>query len=140
MKKYHFILLLVLGLLLVPISATACGKGSDMSCCKKEVSATKKEKNSCCKKEVSSTKKEKKSCCDSDSSKEKDHKSCKGKCGHAACGCSSSCSASSVSFLSEINLKNNMINYSFIEKVKFLYTTPSISDGFYSIWLIPKIS
>ncbi|WP_310555061.1 hypothetical protein [Flavobacterium sp.] len=125
MKKYHFILIVVLGLFPMPDSAIACGKGSEKSCCKKE---------------ISSTKKEKKSCCGSDSSKKKDHKGCKGKCGHSECGCSSTCPASSVSFLSEINLKNNMFNYSSIEKVKFSYTTPSISDGFYSIWLIPKIS
>lgn len=109
----------------MPDNALACGKGSEKSCCKKE---------------ISSAKKEKKSCCDSDSSKDKDHKGCKGKCGHSECGCSSTCPASSVSFLSEIILKNNMFSYSSIGKVKFLYTTPSISDGFYSIWLIPKIS
>ena len=125
MKKIHIILLVLLGLFLMPGSAIACGKGSEKSCCKKEISSTKKEKESCC---------------DSDSSKEKDHKGCKGNCGNSKCGCSSTCPTSSVSFLSEINLKNNMFSYSSIEKVKFLYTTPSISDGFYSIWLIPKIS
>ncbi|UPT70993.1 MAG: hypothetical protein M0D53_00830 [Flavobacterium sp. JAD_PAG50586_2] len=125
MRKYHFILLVLLGMFFMPNTAMACGKGSEKSCCKKE---------------ISSTTKEKKSCCNNDSSKEKDHKGCKGKCGHSECGCSSTCPASSVSFLSEINLKNNMFSYSSIGKVKFLYTTPSISDGFYSIWLIPKIS
>lgn len=106
-------------------NAIACGKGSG--------------KNSC-KKEISSVKSEKKSCCSSDNSKDKDHNGCKGNCGHSKCGCSSTCPTSSVSFLSEINFKNNMFDYSSIEKVKFLYATPLISDGFYSIWLIPKIS
>ena len=125
MKKHHFILVVILGLFLMPSSAIACGKGSEKSCCKKE---------------ISSTKKEKKSCCDNDDSKDKDHKGCGGNCGHSKCGCSSTCPSSSVSFLSEINFKVTMFSYSSIGKVKFLYATPSISDGFYSIWLIPKIS
>lgn len=125
MKKYHFILVVVLGLFLMPGSAIACGKGSEKSSCKKE---------------ISSNQKEKKSCCDSDSSKGKDNKGCKGNCGHSKCGCSSTCPTSSVSFVSEISFKNYKYSYSSIEKTKFSYTTPSISDGFYSIWLIPKIS
>ncbi|WP_395047831.1 hypothetical protein [Flavobacterium sp.] len=125
MKKYHIILVVLLGMLIMPNIAMACGKGSEKSSCKKE---------------VSSTKKEKKSCCDNDNSKDNDNKDCKGNCGHSKCGCSSTCPSSSVSFLSEIIFKNYMFSYSSIEKVKFLYTIPSISDGFYSIWLIPKIS
>lgn len=125
MKKYRIILIVLLGIFLMPNSAMACGKGSEKSSCKKE---------------MSSTKKEKKSCCDSDNSKGKDHKGCKGNCGHSKCGCSSTCPTSSVSFLSETIFKNYMFSYSSIEKVKFSYTIPSISDGFYSIWLIPKIS
>jgi len=109
----------------MPNTTMACGKSS--------------EKNSC-KKEISSNKAEKKSCCGDENSKDKNHKGCKGNCGHSKCGCSSTCPTSSVSFLSEINFKNYMFSYSSIEKVKFSYTTPSISDGFYSIWLIPKIS
>ena len=117
--------MVLLGLFLMPRDAIACGNGSEKSCCKKE---------------TSSIRKEKKSCCDSKKSKEKDHNGCKGKCGHSEGGCSSTCPGSSISFLSEINLKNNMFSYSSFEKVKFLYATPSVSDGFYSIWLIPKIS
>ena len=125
MKKIHFILLVLLGLFLMPSIAIACGNGS---------------KKSCCKKEISSINKEKKSCCGSDRSKEKAHTGCEGKCGHSECGCSSTCPTSLISFLSENNLKSNIFSYSSIEKVKFVYATPSISAGFYSIWLIPKIS
>ena len=124
MKKYYFILLFVLGMFLMPSNVMACGKDLGKSSCKKE---------------VSSTKKEKKSCCGSDNSKQKDQKGCEGNCGHSKCGCSSTCPTSSVSLLSEIIFKNNMFSYSSIEKVKFSNLTPSISDGFYSIWLIPKI-
>ena len=125
MKKYHIILIVLLGMFIMPSTAIACGKSNS--------------KNSC-KKEISSTKSEKKSCCGNDNSKEKDHKGCKGNCGHSKCGCSSTCPTSSVSFVSEISFKNYKYSYSSIEKTKFSYTTPSISDGFYSIWLIPKIS
>lgn len=125
MKKYHIILVVLLGMFLMPNNAFACGKGSEKSSCKKE---------------ISSNKTQKKSCCADENTKDKDNKGCGGKCGHSKCGCSSTCPTSSVSFLSEINFKNYMFSYSSIEKVKFSYTTPSISDGFYSIWLIPKIS
>ena len=125
MNKYHITLVVLLGMFLIPNTAMACGKGSEKSSCKKE---------------ISSNNAEKKSCCGDENSKDKDHKGCKGNCGHSKCGCSSTCPTSSVSFLSEINFKNYMFSYSSIEKVKFSYTIPSISDGFYSIWLIPKIS
>lgn len=36
MKKYHFILLVLLGMFLMPNNAMACGKGSDKSSCKKK--------------------------------------------------------------------------------------------------------
>jgi len=125
MRRYHFIFLVLLGIFLMPNQAIACGSGTEKHACKKE---------------ASSTKKEKKSCCGNDNSKDKGKKGCEGNCGHSKCGCSSTCPTSSVSFLAEINFKVTMFSYSLIEKVKFLYATPSISDGFYSIWLIPKIS
>jgi hypothetical protein len=125
MKKYHIILVVLLGIFFMPNTAIACGSSNSKHTCEKE---------------VSSTNTEKKSCCDNDNSKDKDHKGCKGNCGHSKCGCSSTCPTSSVSFSSEILFKNYMFSYSSIEKVKFSYTIPSISDGFYSIWLIPKIS
>lgn len=125
MKKYHIILVVLLGIFIVPNSAMACSGGGSKDSCKKE---------------VSSTKTEKKSCCESNDKSENDNKGCNGNCGHSKCGCSSTCPPSSVSFLCEINFKNNVFSYSSIEKVKFSYATPSILDGFYSIWLIPKIS
>ena len=125
MKKYHIILVVFLSIFFMPDTAMACGSSNSKHTCEKE---------------AKSTKTEKKSCCSSESSKSKDHKGCKGNCGHSKCGCSSTCPTSSVSFSSEILFKNYMFSYSSIEKVKFSYTIPSISDGFYSIWLIPKIS
>ena len=119
------ILVVLLGIFLMPDNAIACGSGKEKHACKKE---------------ASSAKKEKKSCCESNGKSSNDNKGCEGNCGHSKCGCTSTCPPSSVSFLSEINFKVNMFNYSSIGKVKFSYATPSVSDGFYSIWLIPKIS
>lgn len=123
MKKYHIILVILLSIFFMPNVVMACGSSNSKHTCEKEVSFTKTEK---------------KCCCGDDSSKSKEKKECNGECGHSKCGCSSTCS-SSISFLSEIIFKINVIRYSSIEKVKFLYTTPSILDGFHSIWLIPKI-
>ncbi len=109
----------------MPSTAMACGSSNSKDSCKKE---------------ISSTNTEKKSCCSNNNSKSEEEKGCEGKCGHSKCGCSSTCSSSSISFLPEINFKNNLFSYSSIVRVNFLYTIPSISDGFYSIWLIPKIS
>lgn len=123
MKKYHIILIVLLSIFFMPNTAMACGNSNSKHTCEKEVSSMKTEKKSCC----------------NNDSKSKEDKGCNGDCGHSKCGCSSTCPSSSISFLPEIIFKINFIRYSSIEKVEFSYTTPSISDGFRSIWLIPKI-
>ena len=66
----------------------------------------------------------KKSCCKEKSGDKK---------GTSAC---SSFSSATVSYLfSEMNV----VDYSFTSLVKTNHNTPSIADGFSSIWLIPKI-
>ncbi|WP_293892336.1 hypothetical protein [Flavobacterium sp.] len=121
MKKYHFILLLLLGIFFMPNNSYACGTCSDKHPVKKEISS----------------KTDKDKCCDSDHSKSKNHDGCGGKCGHSKCGCPSVSNGFTVS--SELVLKNNIFDFSF-EKQKFSNTETFISSGFYSLWLIPKIS
>ena len=123
MKKYHFILLLLLGIFFMPNNTYACGTCSDKHPAKKEISS----------------KADKDNCCDSDSShsKSKDHDGCGGKCGHSKCACPSVSNGFTVS--SEIVLKNNSFDFS-SKKQKFSNTETSISSGFYFLWLIPKIS
>ncbi len=123
MRKYHVILLLFLGFLFMPNNTLACSKNSE------KTSNTE---------QTSSHKSKKKNCCENNNSKEK--KGCEGDCEHSKCSCSSTCSAASVSFLTIIYLKNSAVNCAFIKKIKFLSPTPSVLDGFYSIWEIPKIS
>ena len=122
MKKYRYIVLLFLGILFMPNSIYACGTCSLKHQVKKEASS----------------KTDKDNCCDSDShSKSKNHDGCGGKCGHSKCACPSVSNGFTVSC--ELILKNNSFDFS-SEKQKFSSTETFISSGFYSLWLIPKIS
>ncbi|MBC5834357.1 hypothetical protein G6N05_07770 [Flavobacterium sp. F372] len=125
MKKYHYILIVLLGFILMPSSVMACGKSSEKHTCKKEISSSKTEKMSCC---------------NNDASSEKDNKGCQGTCDHSDCSCSSTCSSTPLNLLLEVVFQNSTLNDSIIEKAKFSYSSPSILDGFHSIWVIPKIS
>lgn len=125
MKKLHIIILLFLGIFFMPATAMACGVKSAKQSCDQEVSCAKTTG---------------KDCCCGTTSKSKDDKGCNGDCENALCGCSSTSTTSTVSFLSEINFQTRIFNFSTAEKVNFSNASPSISDGFSSIWLIPKIS
>jgi hypothetical protein len=123
MKKNHILLIALLGFFLMPSEAFACGKTSEKKSCTKEMSS----------------KTEKKDCCSNDShSQNKNQKGCNGKCGHALC---SSISIVNIGiFLSmDIETQNNVFNFS-TEKHKFNHPVTFTSEGYSSIWLIPKIS
>ena len=123
-KRLHlYIIILTLDIFLLPTLTYACGTKSEKECCKKEVSS----------------KSEKKECCKSNQSKDENN-SCGGKCGNSKCGCVSTCSSFSSNLGFDTIFKNNAFNFSTVEKSRFSKSSPSISDGFYSIWLIPKIS
>lgn len=122
MRKFHTLFLLfLLGLFLMPGVSYACETKTSNSCCKKEMKAKPEEKG-CCKK--------------SKESKEEE-KGCGGKCGH------SNCTASSMQFsilsLDEIEIKNNFFGFA-LEKPVFYHKETTISSGFYSVWLPPKIA
>ena len=122
MKKYHFIVLVLLGIFFMPNNTYACGSCSEKHTSKKEMASKEK----------------KDSCCDSDShSKTKKHGGCGGKCGHSKCACPSA--SNGFTFASELILKNNSFDFS-SEKQNYYNTETFISSGFYSLWLIPKIS
>jgi hypothetical protein len=122
MKKFHILLIVVLGFFLMPTVTFACGNNSEKHSCKKETSS-KMDKDDCCK--------------DDSHSKNKNHEGCGGKCSHSKCGCASSCN-SSIS-INGLNLNNKIFNFSY-EKQNFYNSEAFISSGFYSLWLIPKIS
>lgn len=125
MKKLHIIVLLFLGMFLMPTSAIACGSKTSKKSCDKELSCSKSEKEECC-------------CTDKSNSEE--NTGCNGNCDNSLCECASTCTTPTVSFLSEINFETRIFNFLTVEKVNFSNSSLSISDGYYSIWLIPKIS
>ena len=117
MKKSYIILILFLGIFFIPNNTFACSS----------------EKQSC-EKEASTTKTNEKSCCDNSM----DDEGCNGSCGHSNCTTTSSVSFSAF-FFNEIEFTNNNFDFS-TSKTKFYHTVNLLSDGFASIWLIPKIS
>ncbi|MBL7869745.1 MAG: hypothetical protein JNM71_17180 [Flavobacterium lindanitolerans] len=123
MKRFYIILIVTLGLLLVPTATFACGNLSKKASCTKETSKTHNE--DCCSEEGGHSKKE-------------NHHGCGHKCGHASCGCASICTGG-ITFLNQLEFKNITFSF-FSKKQKFHNSETSILSGFYSIWLIPKIS
>ncbi|QIH40177.1 hypothetical protein G7A72_15770 [Flavobacterium sp. Sr18] len=121
MKKFHILLIVVLGFLLMPTVTFACENNSEKQSCKKEISS----------------KTDKKDCCEGDShSKNRNNKGCGGKCSHSKCGCASSCN--SFVSINELKFNKDIFNF-FSEKQNFYNYETSISSGFNSLWLIPKI-
>lgn len=122
MNKIHIILIVLFGFLLMPNKTFACGSNSEKNSCKKEISSTKKN-NDCCKIDKNCDKKSK--------------KGCSGKCGHSKCGCPSS--SNGFTLVYEINFKNNSLDFS-TERKRHSYSETLTSSGFFTLWLIPKIS
>ncbi|SHM32724.1 hypothetical protein SAMN05444366_2902 [Flavobacterium saccharophilum] len=121
MKSIHIFLIVLFGILFVPGNAFACENNSAKHSYKKEISS-KTCNDDCCKKD--------------DHSKTKNHKGCSSKCNHSKCCCVSSTN-NSIS-TTEWNNSSNRFNFS-SEKQKFYNFETSISSGFNSLWLIPKI-
>jgi hypothetical protein len=117
MKKWYFISVVLLTLSLIPNKAFACGKKKS---CKTEQSTSKMQKNCCC-----------------GNNSKNNHNGCNGKCGH------SSCINPVVNIVANvtptISIQTNPI-VSVNRKTSFFYNQIQLSSGFYTIWLIPKIS
>ena len=123
-KKFHIMtLFFVLGVFLIPSTGYSCGTKSV------------KTEKSCCS-EKTSNKKESKSCCGSRSTEEEGNP-CNGKCGHSNCTTVST-AGFSLFVYNEIEFTNNNFDFS-TNKSKFFHSENLLSDGFASIWLIPKI-
>lgn len=121
MNKFHILVIVILGFFLMPTVTFACGSHSEKSSCSKETSAN-TEKMDCCKND--------------NHSKNEKGEGCNGKCGHSNC-VTTSTQFSAVFF--ELKFNNN--NFSFSEKKQnYLKSEINLSSGFYSLWLIPKIS
>lgn len=121
MKRVYLLALVLLGFFLMPMATYACGKHSGKNSCSKETSANSK-KMDCCKKDAHS--------------KNKSIQGCNGKCGHS--NCVTNTTQFSAAFF---DIKFNSNNFTFLEKKQnYFNSKTNISSGFYSLWLIPKIS
>jgi hypothetical protein len=121
-KKIYILIFAVFAFLVMPNAVLACGSNYS-----KSVS---------CKKEVTS-KQETKKCCDShhNENSKREH-GCGGKCGHSNCNIPSVQTAIFVPYIAGINTKPL---FSHTEKGNFNDLKTTISSGFQSLWLIPKI-
>ena len=125
MKQFHLLLVIVFCTFLVPNIAMACDHASDKE--------TKKEMHC-------SMKEEQKSCCSDDSDSKSENKSCSSDCENSCCSCSATSSSSSAfTLVSEAIFENNSTHFFSDEKTQFSYVSKSTTDGFLSVWLIPKI-
>ncbi|AWG20308.1 hypothetical protein FFWV33_01595 [Flavobacterium faecale] len=123
MKNFYIYILVLLGVFLMPNSAMACGNTQS--------NAPKKE---CAKEKMASKDAEKMDCC-SKKSKE-DKKGCDGKCGHSKCSTSS---VQTIAFLAfDATIPFNCFDFS-VQKLKIDQAVGFLSDGYSSLWLIPKI-
>ena len=122
MNKFHILVILLFGFLVMPSGVFACEKGSVKHSSIKDISS-KICNDDCCKKDGHSN--------------SKNHEGCGGKCNHSKCGCASSCNTtvSINEWISTINLFNFSLG-----KQNFHNYETNISSGFNSLWLIPKIS
>lgn len=124
-KKFHILFLfLTLGFFLMSNSGYACGKTEEKMDCEKKATSKKETTNSC-----------QKDCCTKTKKDQKGHHGCNGKCDHS--GCTTSFLQLSL-ITNEIDLSNNLFNFSTKKQISY-YNNASISDGFTSIWLPPKI-
>lgn len=81
---------------------------------------------------------EKKKCCQQkEISKNAEQKKCGGKCCNLKCDC---ITALPIYINLETVFKRSIFSLLLINRIKFPHSIPSISDGFYSIWLLPKIN
>ena len=122
-KNFYILVLVVFGFLGIPNTTFSCGMNhSNKKSCKMEVSSNHETKDCCATKNCTN---------------EKQNNSCGGKCGHSNCNIPLVHIAYFVPFLAQINSEN----FSFYQKKsKFFNYETTISSGFNSLWLIPKIS
>ncbi|WP_369616173.1 hypothetical protein [Flavobacterium sp. CFS9] len=118
MKRFHLILIVLLGIFLMPTTTVACEKPA----VKEKIATTEKDDD----------------CCKISGSNDKNHTNNSGKCKRSACGCASSCNGGIIVF--EEQHSKDILFCTSTKKQKFHNLESPISSGFQSLWLIPKIS
>jgi hypothetical protein len=125
-KKIHILFFLfALGLFLLPSSSYACGNTTAKTSCEKKVTSKEKKTTS------------DQNCCSSNHNGDHTHQhGCNGKCDPS--GCTTSTLHFSLLSANEFEFQNNAFNFSVENPIPY-YKNLSISDGYTSIWLPPKI-
>lgn len=117
--------MLTIGFFFIPSAGFACENDSKKNSTKKEVALDKTEADSCAKE-----------CCKKTNDSKNQQHNCEGKCSHS--NCTTSTLQFSIPTSNDFEIQNGVFNSS-IEKPISCYNEASISDGFTSIWLRPKI-
>lgn len=124
-KKFYILVFILTGLFLTPGSTYACGKSSEQSSCEKKIASKEKDNRLC-----------EKDCCKKSHESKNEKHGCNGKCDYS--NCTTSALYYSVITANEFEFNNNLFNFSLENPVPY-YKNITISDGFTSIWLRPKI-
>lgn len=103
----------------------ACGKSSEKISCVKNIISKNETSDSC-----------QKDCCKKNHNSKKDHHGCNGKCDHS--NCITTVLQFSLIAINDFEFNNNLFNFSLKKSISY-HKTASISAGFTSIWLPPKI-
>lgn len=118
-KNFYIISLIVFGFFLKSNMIFACNNYSEKNSFKKEASCKTESKNCC-----------------NDNSKGQKSKGCHGKCGHSNCTVSSVHAALIAPFSAETKTEFSFLH---LENENFKNLKTTVSDGFHSLWIIPKI-
>nr|WP_315222952.1 hypothetical protein [uncultured Flavobacterium sp.] len=124
-RIYILFFVLALGFSLMPNMSFACEKKSEKKSCEQKMTSS-EEKTAACKKE----------CCTQNHDSDKDQHGCNGKCDHT--NCTTTATLFSLVTENKFEFTNNLFNFSSEKSVSY-HKTASISAGFPSIWLLPKI-
>lgn len=124
MKRFQLLLIFLFSAFLLPNIAVACGNSAEKKVGNEMSHSMNDQHKNCCRNEV-----------DPDN----DHKSCSSNCEQSCCSCSATSSSSAFNLVSEAIFENSNFNFLVEKETQFSYVSRAISDGFLSIWLIPKI-
>ena len=124
MKRFQLLLLLIFSIFLLPEIAVACGSTAENTA-GKEISHSMKEQS--------------KSCCNHESNSENHDNGCSSKCEQSCCGCAVTSPGSAFNLVSDATFKTADTHFFTSKETNFSYISKAVSNGFLSIWLIPKI-
>ncbi len=124
MKKIQLLIALIFCIYLMPNIGMACGNTHVGTADIEANQATEQQHESCCKSHESS---------------DVEDTTCCGQCGHSTCTCSATSSTSTFTLVAMTFFDPSITYFFALKKTNFNYLSKSISDGFLSIWLIPKI-